>query len=161
MHPCHLVSERIMDTEIFLKRVLSDEGSYCSFSFRTSDEHRTQNFYSTIEELVEKSTDTDNKGYDAYYSLATFEEAGSRKVDNVKKLKSFFLDLDCGPTKDYSNQEEALVALNAFRNELDLPVPLLVNSGRGVHVYWALTESVILDDWIVVQPMLREFYVCL
>ena len=145
-----------MDTEIFLKRVLSDEGLYCSFSFRTSDEHRTQNFYPTIEELVEKSIETDNKGYDAYYALATFEEAGSRKVDNVKKLKSFFLDLDCGPTKDYSNQEEALVALNAFRNELDLPVPLLVNSGRGVHVYWALTESVILDDWIVVAERLKK-----
>ena len=78
--------------------------------------------------------------------MATFKEVNSRKVDNVKHLKSFFLDLDCGPTKEFASQEEAIKELRKFCTTNSLPNPTMINSGRGVHVYWFLDESVCYDD---------------
>ena len=65
----------------------------------------------------------DAEGYDAYYALATFKEAGSRTVDNVKYLNSLFLDLDCGASKDYATQPDAIDALKHFCKRLSLPKP--------------------------------------
>ena len=145
-----------MNTENFLRRTLGSEGYYCLFSFRTKDDKRIQKFYTSIGDMADAARDLDSKGYDAYFALATFEENNSRKVNNVKQLKSFFLDLDCGETKDYPNQDEALKALQGFCKTLSLPKPKLVNSGRGIHAYWFLSESVGIDDWLPVAERLKK-----
>ena len=96
-----------METKTFLEAVLGDAGFYCVFAGRLSDERKVQNFYSSLDEVIHAAHNLDNEGYDAYFALGTFEEAGSRKVPNVKQLRSFFLDLDCGPSKDYETQADA------------------------------------------------------
>ena len=125
-----------METDIFLGSVLADDGLYSLLALRSSDNGRVQKFYPTIGHLIDGAVAFDEKGYDSYFGLATYDKDGSRKADNVKELKSFFLDLDCGPSKDYANQGDAIVALRRFCKELKLPKPLTINSGRGVHVYW-------------------------
>ncbi len=145
-----------MKTEDFLRRVLGEDGHYCLFSFRTKDDKRIQKFYSSVGDMADAARDLDSKGYDAYFALSTFKETNSRKVDNVHQLKSFFLDLDCGVTKDYPDQDAALVALKKFCNTLSLPKPKLVNSGRGIHAYWFLSEPVGLDDWLPVAERLKK-----
>ena len=145
-----------MNTEDFLRRTLGSEGYYCLFSFRTKDDRRIQKFYTSVGDMADAARDLDSKGYDAYFALATFEENNSRKVPNVKQLKSFFLDLDCGETKDYPNQDEALKALQGFCATLSLPKPKLVNSGRGVHAYWFLSEAIGIDDWLPVAERLKK-----
>ena len=144
-----------METKTFLNRVLSKEGNYCVFAFRTRDDRRIQKFYSSIDHVVDMASNLDKEGYDAYFALATFNEAGSRKVDNVKELNSFFLDLDCGLGKDYKTQEEAIQALKSFCMRFKLPRPTMINSGRGVHVYWFLTEPVGLQNWLSVSSRLK------
>ena len=32
----------------------------------------------------------------------------------------------------------------------------MINSGRGVHVYWILTEPVGIDDWLPVAQRLKR-----
>ena len=145
-----------MNTEDFLRRVLGEDGHYCLFSFRTKDDRRVQKFYPSVGDMADAARELDSKGYDAYFALSTFKETNSRKVDNVHQLKSFFLDLDCGVTKDYPDQDSALVALKKFCNTLSLPKPKLVNSGRGIHAYWFLSESVGLDDWLPVAERLKK-----
>jgi hypothetical protein len=145
----------IVETRTFLNRVLSKEGNYCVFAFRTRDDRRIQKFYSSIDHVVDMASNLDKEGYDAYFALATFNEAGSRKVDNVKELNSFFLDLDCGLGKDYKTQEEAIQALKSFCMRFKLPRPTMINSGRGVHVYWFLTEPVGLQNWLSVSGRLK------
>ncbi len=145
-----------METKTFLERVLSSEGHYCIFAAKSADERKTQKFYSSIDDVVEAATQFDQQGYDVYYGLATFQEANSRKVDNVKHLQSFFLDLDCGPTKDFASQEEAIKALRKFCSANQLPTPTMVNSGRGVHVYWFLSEPVCYEDWFPVAERLKR-----
>ena len=144
-----------METNIFLKSVLADDGLYSLLALRSSDNGRIQKFYPTIGHLIEGAVAFDEKGYDSYFGLATCDKDGSRKADNMKELKSFFLDLDCGPSKDYANQSDALDALRKFCDKLKLPNPLKINSGRGVHVYWRLTESVGKENWLPVATRLK------
>ena len=145
-----------METITFLEKALSSEGYYCVFAARSSDERKAQKFYDTIDAVVDAAHNFDQEGYDVYYGLATFNEAGSRKVDNVKHLSAFFLDLDCGPSKDFTSQEQAVKALHTFCKKHTLPRPTMVNSGRGVHVYWFLSEAVGYEDWYPVAERLKR-----
>lgn len=145
-----------MNVEVFLRKTLGNEGYYCLFASRTADSRRIQKFYDSIGHLADAARKFDADGFDSYFALSTFKEPKSRKVDNVRHLKSFFLDLDCGAGKEYPDQAEALDALNKFCVAQKLPRPMLVNSGRGVHAYWFLTETVTLDEWLPVAERLKK-----
>ena len=135
---------------------MGDEGFYCIFAYRLPDDRKVQKFYTDLDTAIHAAHNLDAEGYDAYFALGTFDQAGSRKTPNVKHLRSFFLDLDCGPTKDYATQSEALAALRMFCKELKLPRPTLVNSGRGIHVYWALTAPVPREVWVPVAEQFKR-----
>ena len=145
-----------METKEFLRRALGEGGFYCVFASRGSDDRRVQKFYDSIDTLLNTTRRLDRDGFDTYFALATFKETGSRKVNNVKQLRSFFLDLDCGPSKDYQNQNEAIAALRSFCKQLSLPKPLLINSGHGVHVYWFLSQPIDLKDWLPVAEHIKR-----
>ena len=145
-----------MDTKQFLEAILGDRGYYCVYAARLSDERKVQKFYDNLDAVVSAATQLDADGYDAYFALATFTEAGSRKTANVQQMRSFFLDLDCGAGKDYATQADALGALRGFCKQLQLPRPTVVNSGRGVHAYWPLTEPVSRETWLPVAEQLKR-----
>ena len=145
-----------MDKILFLKSVLAKEGHYCVFAYRTKDDRRVQKFYDNIGQVADVADNLDEEGYDVYFALSTFTEPNSRKVPNVKHVNTLFLDLDCGVGKDYETQEKAISALRDFCKKLSLPKPLLINSGRGVHVYWILSEPVGVDDWLPVAQRLKH-----
>ena len=143
-----------METTIkFLRAVLGDTGHYCIVAIKGTK--RVQTFYSTIDSAVEAAIKADADGFDAYYGLATFKTDESRTNNNVEQMRSFYLDLDCGPNKDYPDQQTALNDLRRFCKELTLPRPTLVNSGRGIHVYWPLTEPVPRETWLPVAERLK------
>ena len=144
-----------METDTFLKAVLGDTGHYCIFAANAVRSKRVQRFYSDVGVLAAEALELDDEGYDTYFALATFEEEGSRKASNARYMRSFFLDIDCGPSKDYPNKIEALNALQKFCGALQLPRPITVDSGRGIHVYWPLSEDIIVDDWVVVAERLK------
>lgn len=148
-----------MDTSTFLRAMLGTAGSYCVLAL--GGDRRIQKFYNTIEQVEDAATNFDANGYDAYYALGTFEEAGSREADNVKQMRAFFMDLDCGVNlrtgkpKDFTDQATAISALKVFVKANNLPKPFLVNSGYGVHVYWPLTAPVDFMTWLPVAEKLK------
>ncbi len=144
-----------MDTKTFLEAVLPPEGPYCIFAARASDERRVQKFYTTLDVVVDAANGFNGDGFDVYFALASLVEAKNRKVDNVSHLGSLFLDLDCGPMKEYATQAEAFTSLKDFCKVLKLPKPLIINSGRGVHVYWPLSEPVALVEWLPIAERLK------
>ena len=144
-----------MDTITFLEAVLGDEGMYCVWGNRIADSKKVQKFYPTIDALIHAAHNLDSDGYDAYFALGTFDDSGSRVASGVKQLKAFFLDLDCGPSKEYASQTEALSALRSFCKRAQLPRPTLINSGRGIHVYWRLAAPVSRETWFPVAERLK------
>lgn len=143
-----------MDTKTFLSSVLGDSGYYCVFAARLSDERRVQKFYDNLDAAISAAQNMDSEGFDAYYALGTFDEAGSRKAPNVRQLRSFFLDLDCGPTKEYGDKTTALQALRGFCRDYKFPRPTIIDSGRGIHAYWPLAIPVSRDQW---TPAAEQF----
>jgi hypothetical protein len=145
-----------MNTLDFLGGVLSDNGHYCMFAAKSKEDARIQKFYDTLEEVERAAQKFDADGFDVYFALSTYKEPTSRKGINAHELKSLFLDLDCGPSKEYPSQALAVDALRAFCKQLSLPKPLMVNSGRGVHVYWPLTEAVSAEQWVDAAERLKQ-----
>jgi len=145
-----------MDARVFLTSVLPNEGSHCIFAALKKEGKIKQKFYSTVDGMVGAADDLDRNGFDAYFSLSTFENADSREAENVKLLKSFFLDLDCGDGKNYVNQNQALGDLRYFCKELTLPKPTMVSSGYGIHVYWILREPVSYAEWLPVAHRIKQ-----
>jgi hypothetical protein len=132
---------------------------------------------SAIQELVQTREEFDKyvaeflkKGRDVYFGVAKFETNLNRKKENVKDLKSFWIDLDCGESKaevnsktgrpdGYIDQPTGLQELQKFCKLIGLPKPLLVNSGRGIHAYWPLTNPVSKEEWEPVANRLNELCV--
>ena len=145
-----------MDTRDFLARVLGDSGYYCIFGLKTGGNRRVQKFYPSIGDALEAAAAMDRNGLNAYFALGTFKTGENRTRSNVELMRSFFLDLDCGPGKPFADQREAIGALRDFCKTMQMPKPILVNSGGGIHVYWPLVEPVSFAEWLPVAEALKE-----
>lgn len=143
-----------MDTVDFLRAVLGAGGNYCLFAAVAGT--KKQKFYPTIEQLASAAQDFDERDGDVYFGLSTFVPGTDRKAANAVELGSFFLDLDCGPGKEYPDQPAAISALREFVRDLNLPRPVMVSSGHGIHVYWPLQEPVPASEWKVVAESLKR-----
>jgi len=140
----------------FLQQVLGDEGYYCIVGLKKDSDKPIQKFFKKLEDAVGVAENLAKEGYDAYYALATFEDGKSRKTANVKQLRSLFVDLDCGEGKPYETQVDATKALIAFCKATKMPRPAMVNSGGGIHAYWALTEAVSRETWLPMAEKLKS-----
>jgi len=91
-----------------------------------------------------------------YHACASFvDREGGRKATNAAAVRSFWADLDCGPGKAYAAAAAALVALKTFCRGLDVPIPLIVSSGRGLHVYWPMSADMRPGEWLALATMLK------
>lgn len=119
---------------------------YCSWGIK--DGHIRQQFVESIDALVQQCDDLNSHGYNSFFALAKFgPKDQGRFATNAIALKSFFIDLDCGEGKPYASLGDGLSALKKFCAETHLPKPTVVRSGRGAHVYWALTEALPRVEW--------------
>lgn len=143
-----------METKEFLSTVVDTQGYYCIVGIKTGK--TIQKFYNSVDAAAEAAHEFDAEGYDAYYTPATYVEGVNRKAENVLHMKALFLDLDCGEDKPYPTQRDALIALQQFKNKYDLPTwTAIVNSGRGLHVYWILTRPHSREEWLPVAERLK------
>jgi hypothetical protein len=149
-----------------LSTVLPSEGYYCVAGLG-GGRGMQQSFHETREEVDAKVTELVQNGRDVYFALARFETTESRTKDNVKLLRSFWLDLDCGEAKavvnektgkpdGYIDQATAIQELVKFCELVGLPLPLFVNSGRGIHGYWPLNEDITRAQWEPVGKRLAQ-----
>lgn len=143
-----------MDTTEFLGRVLPDTGYYVATVI--NPDRRAQKSYETIDALSNAVIRIDISGSNVYYAMSSFVEAGNRKQVNVKETKALFIDIDCGEDKPFADQREGAKALKVFLKASGLPAPMIVNSGRGLHVYWPLTVALAPADWQPLADALKE-----
>jgi len=139
----------------FLERLLPSEGLYCVAQAFPKGGFKHY-FCETIDE-AEKTIDVlDKQGQTVFLAQATFKTPDSRKQTNVEFLRNFFLDIDCGPGKDYPDQKEAVEALKAFVLETKLPFPAVVVSGNGLYAHWLLEEMLPEQQWKTIAYILRS-----
>jgi hypothetical protein len=126
----------------FLNHVLPVEGWHAAFVLETK-----KHFWSRgIEPLAEFIARSDADGLTVYHACASFKEK-SRKAEHALCARSLWCDVDAGPGKPYATPQEAAVATYEFCDRVGLPVPTLVGSGSGLHVYWPLVQTLDPDVW--------------
>jgi hypothetical protein len=140
-------------------------GWYALFAVKNKRQIRQQ-FFETREELDSAIAKLTADRWCTFFGLAKFKTGENRTQDNAESLQSFWVDIDCGPGKSqpddktgrpsgYETQAEGINALAAFCRKTNLPRPLLVNSGNGIHAYWPLNEELPVDEWDVVAKKFR------
>jgi hypothetical protein len=119
-----------------------------------------QTFHKTLQEVEQEADRLVAYKRNAFFGCGMFKTEDSREADNCGWMQSFFLDIDCGPTKaapdkygrikGYIDQATGMQAVKDLCKGLNLPKPTIVDSGRGWHVYWPLTEPVDVAKWLPV-----------
>lgn len=80
-----------------------------------------------------------------------------RKQQNMLASRASFFDLDVGAdAAKYPTQRDALAGLIDFISITALPMPTLVSSGGGVHVYWHYDQEMPADEWKVLALHMRQ-----
>lgn len=140
-----------MNTLEFLKRVLPSEGFYCAIVINNGSAPQ-QSFVGSVEELATNCQRFDAAGNNTYYATSSFKTRLTRTQANTQLTKVLFLDIDCVDDEkhEYKTQRDGLKALANFITATGMPKPMIVSSGRGLHVYWVLSEALPKHEW---QPL--------
>lgn len=147
-----------MDNFDLLTAVQPEQGWFAVVGIK--GESKQQEIVETREEFDDWVAHFQRTKRNVFFGVAKFggepddEGKRHRTKRDVVGLKAFWLDIDCGPTKDYPSQEEALDALRTFCKSVGFPKPILVNSGRGIHAYWPLTQEITREEW---EPVAKRF----
>ncbi len=154
-----------MEPQEFFDAVLGNTGWYCTASIEYNNGHGSikEHLWSSSRDEIEiNAEDVEREGCDAYFALSTYKDPTTAAEENrpprgkasTIELKSFFIELDCGThvktgkQRDYASKKDGLIALQKFIKALDLPKPIIVDSGGGIHVYWVLNEPVDSSLWV-------------
>jgi hypothetical protein len=144
------------DIELLRQVVPDEDGWYCVIGL-SPGRLPEQSHHKTLEEAQAQAEELVRQKYNVYFACGKFKTDENREAANCGSMKSFFLDIDCGEEKakpdkhgrirGYIDQATGMQALQALCKALKLPRPTIVDSGRGWHVYWPLTESVPTEKW--------------
>lgn len=146
----------------FFQHVLPDTGKFCLFSlFSDKSGPTTTNFYPIYDALAGKIDERiealSAEGREVYFGCCAFkEDATNRNAKSALAYKSFRADIDCGSGKDYDTQKKGLQALQEYLEATGLPTPIIVNSGRGWHVYWPLDEAIDYNKWKPIADAIKK-----
>lgn len=144
-----------MTIKTLLTALLPTDGYYCVVGLK-SDTPPVQKLVTTIDEVEQEAAILCGSGFNAYFGCAKYETTNNRKAQNVKSVQCFWLDIDCYDDKPYADQREAMVALKVFCDVLGLPRPTIVDSGRGLHVYWPLVMPITPEQWKRTATKLKQ-----
>jgi hypothetical protein len=159
-----------MDTLEFLKTILPEEGvKYLAVI--TADGRVAHKAYTSLEAMAEGVHQWDAKPVQVYHACGSYQNEfveidGKKKYrvsENWARAKSFWIDIDCGEDKaekgtGYVTKRAAYIELKEFCGQTGLPMPLVVDSGNGLHCYWVLEKSIPAATWVKLATVLKAVF---
>jgi hypothetical protein len=157
------------DTLKFLRTILPSEGVYFLVLMQEAKTGPIHKPYASLEAMANAVEVFDKQpGVTVYHGCASYinesvtlnNRVQYRVRSNLKGMKAFWVDIDCGEAKaaagkGYATKSEAGKAILSFCQQSGLPYPMLVSSGNGLHCYWTLTATVAPDEWKNVASQLK------
>jgi len=141
--------------EKFYEKALPSQGVYCVTGIR--DGKAQNRFAKTLADVFSLVDNFYRESKNVFIAMNTYE-GYSRKSEDARFARSFFLDLDVGQDpRKYPDKDAALSALNAFTATGLLPPPVVVDSGTGIHAYWLFNEDVPTREWRVYAEKFKTF----
>lgn len=164
-----------MDARGFFEKVLPPEGTgfYVGFAAKKNadpngEPWRKQRSFDTIAKLIQFCKYWDQLGYDCYYAVAAFKLARvqdrqggwhQRSKDNQPLLRGFHQDIDTKvshATAKYETPADAAVDVVRFSRAHNLPLPLWVGSGGGLHIHWSFDGLLGMAEWVPLALGLKQ-----
>lgn len=146
----------------FLRAILPETGFYISWTKLKSRSFNT--VLRSIEELCRFILDEDAKGHTVYHACSSYQDARGvwnarrnkfeqRCQGNVLGVRALWMDIDGGfeavrKGTGYASTVECAQAIVGFCAAFNLPQPLYVSSGSGVHIYFPLVETLTEPQWV-------------
>lgn len=154
-----------MDTLNFLERVLPTQGTYCAGVAYVDKDGKPgirQRFFGSVSDLADFLFLLSERDSDVYYAVSSFAEDGEgkvrRKQNYVQRTKLLAIDIDVGKKNNsYPELKDAMLSTVDFVDRANLPAPLLVSSGMGLHAYWVLDKELEPAEW---QPLADALKAC-
>jgi hypothetical protein len=141
--------------KVFYEKILPAQGTYCVTGI-TVDGKATNHFASSVPEVLKLIDDL--KDHENVFVTPHSFNGHSRKAADALYCRSFFIDLDVGSgPKKYLTQEEAVRELVSFVDEAELPQPVVINSGTGVHAYWIVDEDIPSTEWLTYASKFKQY----
>lgn len=164
-----------MDTLDFLKTILPEHGIHYIALFKEGHRSPLHKAYSDLKAMaliIDRMAK--NEQVQIYHACASYQKTVIEvETDNPDKPKrryrvpanwgrarTFWVDLDCGQDKfdrgaGYLTKRDAVLAIRQFSKTISWPMPMIVDSGNGVHAYWPLTKDIKADAWCKVANILK------
>lgn len=138
----------------FYEKVLPSQGFYCVTEI-SKDKRVVNRFAESLDEVEDLVKEINASDKNAFIALSSFS-GHSRMSDYALYCRSFFIDLDVKPDKPghYESKSTAIEALDKFISATELPPPVVVDSGNGLHAYWPFEEDVPIAEW---KPYAEKF----
>lgn len=120
--------------------------------------------YDNVEELIKGIEGVDHTQQNYYFAVSSFNERQVfergknrfRTQSNAKLTRCIILDIDIKNEDGYfTDKETAWPAIHTLCTQLNLPDPIIVDSGFGYHVYWPMVAGVASKEW---QAVAKLFY---
>jgi uncharacterized protein (DUF927 family) len=141
----------------FYEKVLPTQGVYCATSINPATGKVENRYAENIDDLLTVLEDYDKQQLNTFVALSSFKRY-SRKADDARCSRSFFIDMDVGAdAKKYPTKDAALIALDGFLTKSGLPMPVVIDSGNGVHAYWPFTDDIPIDEWKVYAEKFKAY----
>jgi hypothetical protein len=131
----------------FYEKVLPSQGVYCVTEI-TVDKKVVNRFAESLDDVECLVDESNVAGNNVFIALSSFS-GHSRMSNFATHCRSFFVDLDVKPDKSghYKTKVEAVEDLDHFLKVTELPPPVVVDSGNGIHAYWPFEDSVPIAEW--------------
>jgi hypothetical protein len=178
-----MYSPEVHQTMEFLQRLLPSSGLYCTARLHPGGGF-IHSFHPTPADAMQHLVSMDAAGHTMYLAQGTFSmdsyenwnfnktlpkgtPKDQRKKERTQKqvlaLRSFFIDIDCGPEKfakdpgkSYPTQLDALKDVRRFCRETSFPFPAIVSSGHGLYAHWIISEDVPAPQWKALADIFKN-----
>ncbi len=152
-----------MDTQAFLEKVTPSQGNKIIAIAAASGGAQRYKPFKNAADAAQHALEADRAGKTVYYACNGFgdwyigddNKKHIRTGQNVVACRSLYDDIDVGKADGYPTQRDAAAALVEFLKQTGLPMPMMVGSGRGLHIYWPLDTDVTPDEWRELARMKR------
>lgn len=148
-----------------LRAVLPQSGPWYCFSSIGPQTRWSDKAVQSIDDVVARAFANSASGMNTYFGLSAFTEGWHqgpkgknvfRVQSNTAGQKALWLDVDAGKENStYKDWREAASALGAFLKATGLPLPWIVLSGHGLHLYWPFSTTIRTDQWRALAAQLK------
>ena len=151
-----------MSTMQFLDAVLPQQGNRIVVAIHPDRPHApVQRCINNTQDITKFGLQYEAQGYDVYVAIGGYKDPGNREAHNAQWHRCLRLDLDVNKPgeanpKKFANKNEAINEFAKFMLALDLPGPLVVDSGGGYHIYWPFDRDLPLTDWLPLALRLKQ-----